>query len=536
MDKRQLLIDEFTKGKVSRRDFNAGLIGLGLSVTAASAFVESTIAKAQESGPKRGGVMRLAMADGGASDTLDPARMTTGADRARAFTIFSRMIDFMPDEGLVGNLATSWEANADATQWVFELREGVEFHDGKSLTSADVVHSINRHLEPDSGSPAKGYLGDIEDVVADGGRHVVFNMKAPFPDLPFLLTDKNMLVHSEDMNREDFEAGLAIGTGPWMLKEFEPGISSTVERNPNYHRSDLPYIDEIEVFTIPDGNSRTTALLAGDTDIIHKVENQLIEAVENSDVANVLSYAAARHAVYPMLADSPPFSDNNLRLAVKHAIDRERFLELAFGNHGTVGRDHPFPVFDPFFAEDVEALPRDPDKVAYYLRQAGMEGTTLEIIASESLPGGANASVVLAALMGEAGLNVQVKRVPSDGYWDAVWMKAPWCGSEWHGRPTMDLMLSLVYGCGVPWNESRWCHERFEELVVAARREPDSNLRKEMYREIQLIMRDEGATLTPVFINFVDGYAKKVQNLKGHPYGPMGEGYWEEVWLDESVS
>lgn len=536
MDRKDVLIREFLEGRVSRRDFQNGLLGMGLAAAAAGALVESTVREAGAATPKPGGRLRVAFTSSSAGDTLDPARIVADADIGRSGLLYNRLIDYVPDRGLVGNLATGWEPNGDATRWTIELMDGVEFHNGKTLTAADVAYSFNRHLDPDGGSPANAYLGDVESITADGDRHVVFTMKAPNADVPYLLTEYHFTAQPEGADSASYAAGEAIGTGPWMVKEFEPGIAAVFERNPNYHRSGLPYVDEIESYSIPDYTSRLNALLADDADIIIGLDPQLVGTVEEAGNARVLNQPGGAHPTYPMRADTPPYTDNNVRLALKHAVDRERMLQLAWDGLGTVGRDHPVPQHDPFFAADVEPLPRDPDKVAYYLKQAGMENATFELHGSDANFGTANASIVMAELMNESGANVSVKRVPSDGYWSAIWMQVPWCGSSWYGRPTTDLMLSIAYITGGSWNESFWSHERFDSLVLEARQTVDTALRKELYRECQLIMRDEGSSLVPVFTNWLDAHASRVRNLRGHPHGFGGWMYWEDVWIDDDAA
>jgi len=534
VNKKDLLIREFVRGKVSRRDFNAGLVSMGLSAAAASALVNSTISQANADEPKQGGYMRVAATGSHAGDTLDPAKIVSGVDIMRAGLLYNRLVDYLPGQGLVNNLANGYESNNEATKWTIEIKDGVEFHNGKTMTAADVAYSFNRHLDPDGGSPANAYLGDVESIVADGDQHVVFNMSAPNADIPYLLSEYHFTVQPEGADAESYAAGEAVGTGPWQVKEFEPGIAAVFERNPNYHRTGFPYIDEIETFGIPDNTSRVNALLAGEVEMITALDPQLVTQVSESDNSAVLNQPGGAHPTYPMRSDVSPFSDNNARLAIKHAVDRERMLELAWGGLGTVGRDHPIPAHDPFFAPDVEALPRDPDKVAYYLKQAGMENQTFELHASDANFGGANASVVMAELMNESGLNATVKKVPSDGYWSAIWLTVPWCGSSWYGRPTADQMLSVAYITGAAWNESYWSNEKFDNLVFEGRKTTDFALRQEIYRDIQIIMRDEGSSITPVFTNWLDAYSTKVKNLKGHPHGFAGWMYWEDAWLDDA--
>ena len=153
MTKKDVLIREFLKGKVSRRDFQNGLMGFGLSAAAAVALVDDTIREAKASGPVSGGTLRAAFSASSAADTLDPTLIVGGIDIGRAGLLYNRLIDYIPGKGLVGNLGTSWGANDDATRWTVELKDGVEFHNGKTLTATDVAYSFNRHLDPNGGSP-----------------------------------------------------------------------------------------------------------------------------------------------------------------------------------------------------------------------------------------------------------------------------------------------------------------------------------------------------------------------------------------------
>ncbi len=531
MKDRDVILNAFKSAKLSRRDAGAALMGAGLSAVAAGSLIERAIGEAVAQEPKTGGTLRVASTDSHAGDTIDPAKIIQNIDIIRSGIIYETLVDYVPGTGLVPSLATSWESNNDATEWRFVLRDGVEFHNGKTMTASDVVASFNRHLDPDIASPANAYLGDVESFAADGDGTLVVRMKQPNADIPYLFSEYHFTAQPEGDN--DYTTG-AVGTGAWQLQDFEPGIVATFVRNPNYWKSGLPYIDEIETFGIPDNASRVNALLAGEADMIVQLDPQLIGSVEADANGRVLSQPGGAHPTYPMLANTAPYSDNNVRLALKHAVDRERMLELAFGGFGVVGRDHPIPQHDPFFAADVEPLAHDPDKVAYYLKQAGMEGASFELVASDANFGGANASVVMAELMNESGANVTVKKVPSDGYWSAIWMQAPWCGSSWYGRPTADLMLSIAYITGGAWNESFWSNEKFDSLVLEARKATDTALRTELYRECQILMRDEGSTVTPVFTNWMDGYSARVRNFNGHPYGFLGWMKWSEVWLADA--
>lgn len=536
MTRKDVLIAEFKRGKVSRRDVNAALLGVGMTAAAATALVESTIAEAEAAEPVRGGRLRVAANQSEAGDTLDPTKIKSSIDIARDQLLFSRLVDFFPDEGLVPNLAVAWEPNADATQWVFEVIQGSEFSNGKTLTSADVAYSFNRHLDPELASPANAFLGDVDSITTDTDKYVVFNMKQANADIPHLLTEYHFTVQPEGQDAQAYVEGNVVSSGPFMVQEFEPGIGSLFVRNPNYHKDGKPLLDEIDMFGIPDPGARVNSLIAGDADLVFTVLPDLIRQIEESDSARLLSQPGGAHPTFPMLADVAPYTDNNVRMALKHAVDRERLLELAFGGQGVVARDHPVPPFDPFWCEEVPQPTADPDKVKFYLNKAGATNTEFELVSSDANFGGANAAVVMAELMRENGANVSVKKVPSDGYWSAVWMKVPWCGVSWFGRPTANMMLSLAYLTGASWNESHWSNPTFDKLVLESRGVVDIGKRMELYCEMETILATEGSTIIPIFMNWLDGYSPRVRNLKGHPFMYGGSMYWDDVWLDDSAA
>ena len=138
MDNKDVLCREFLRGKVSRRDFNVGLMNMGLSVAAAGALVSQTITESQAATPKRGGRLRFASGSSGPAGTIDPAKVTSGVDIARGVLVYDRFVDRDLEGNLVPLLADSWEANDAVDEWVIHLRQGVEFHNGKTSSAFSI--------------------------------------------------------------------------------------------------------------------------------------------------------------------------------------------------------------------------------------------------------------------------------------------------------------------------------------------------------------------------------------------------------------
>jgi peptide/nickel transport system substrate-binding protein len=215
------------------------------------------------------------------------------------------------------------------------------------------------------------------------------------------------------------------------------------------------------------------------------------------------------HYTFPMRTDTAPFDDNNVRMALKHAVNREEIVEKILYGHGTVGNDHPIAPSVAYHAADLEQRHYDPDKAKFYAKKAG--GISVKLSAADAAFAGAvDAATLYKEHAAAAGIEIEVVREPNDGYWSNVWMKKAWGACYWGGRPTQDWMFSTAYQGGGSWNDTFWAHTRFDELLISARAETDSEKRRAMYFEMQQIVRDEGGVVVPMFANNVWAASDKI--------------------------
>jgi peptide/nickel transport system substrate-binding protein len=238
------------------------------------------------------------------------------------------------------------------------------------------------------------------------------------------------------------------------------------------------------------------------------------------------------HYTFPMLMDKPPFDNIDVRLAMKHAINREAMLQTVLLGHGYLGNDHPISKTQRFYNAALPQREYDADKARYHLKKAGMSSLDVTLFATDIYAGGVDAALLFQQYAEKAGINIKVERVPTDGYWSNVWNTESFCVSFWSGRPTEDLMLTLAFSNKSAWNETHWNNERFEKLLVAARAELDEAKRREMYGEIQQLIRDEGGLIAPVFANVINvisdkvGTPEKVSSVFSSDGYKNGERWW----------
>jgi peptide/nickel transport system substrate-binding protein len=516
------LTDLAKAGRVTRRQFHDRAAQLGVGAAAATSIL-GRAASAQT--PNQGGDLVIGLDGAGATDSLDPATYTATYMQTVGYQFGNCLVELDENNQVIPELAESWESNADASQWVFKLRKGVEFHDGKEMTAADVVSSINHHRGEDSTSGAQGYLQIVGDIRATAPDEVTIDLSAASADLPYIVSDYHLIILPEGADMAS-----AIGTGAFKIEAFEPGVRTFATRNPNYWKEGRGHVDTVETLAINDLTARTSAVQTGQVHFINRLDPKTVGLLARAPGIKIFDVPGAGHYTFPMRADTAPFDNVDVRLALKYAIDREDIVDKILRGYGKIGNDHPVPEFDPFYAADIPQRPYDPDKAKFHLQQSGHEGPITLFIADAAFTGAVDAATLFQQHAQAAGVDLVLQRVPEDGYWSETWMQKPFCGSYWGGRPTADLMLSVAYLSDAAWNESFWYREDFDQLVRAARAELDFDTRKQMYHDLQMMVYEDGGEIIPMFNNYLYGAQ---DNLNGFVEAPVLTGLRvaEQVWF-----
>ncbi|WP_371229846.1 ABC transporter substrate-binding protein [Roseovarius sp. 2305UL8-3] len=497
------LLSQVEKGSMSRREFLGRSTALGMALSVGTGL----FSQARAATPSKGGHMRLAMGHGSTSDTRDPATLTNGLQWVVAYGVANTLTELDAQGNLVGSLATEWSSSPDAKVWTFKLRDGVEFHNGKTMTAEDVIASINYHRGEDSTSVGKPVMDAVTEIKADGNT-IVVTLSEGNADFPFNFNEATFGIYPTKDNSIDWEGG---GSGGYILKSEQPGRHYEFERNPNYWKEGAAHADSIELHSITDPAARQNALITGEVDCIDRVELKTLALMSRTPGVIIEEGAGPLHYTFPMMTKMAPFDNLELRKALKFAINRQDIVDKILFGHGVVGNDHPIGPSYRYHAADIEQNSYDPDKARHHMEKSGLGDIEINLSASDAAYSGAlDAAVLFQASAKDAGININVVREPNDGYWSDVWMKKPWSASYWGGYPTEDTMLSTGFAPGAAWNDTQWDHPKFNELLVAARAELDEGLRAEMYRDIQIILRDEGGNIVPMFANEVHARNDKI--------------------------
>ncbi|PHQ85769.1 MAG: peptide ABC transporter substrate-binding protein [Thalassobium sp.] len=424
--------------------------------------------------------------------------------------VFDSLTEVAADGSLVGELAESWEASADAKTWTFNLRQGVTFHNGKSFGADDVIESLQMHVGEDSKSAAKPIVEAIAEMNKITDSQVQFVLAAGNADFPYLMSDYHIMMYPAGMIEEAIANG--IGTGLYQVQSFDPGVRMVATRYADHYKGDSAgFFDEIEYIAINDNTARMNALMTGQVDAINRIDFKTEALLNANPNVRIQEVTGNQHYTFPMLTGTPPFNDVNVRKALKYGVNRQELVDKILLGHGQVGNDSPIGPANPYYLE-MEQLEYDPDQARFYMQQAGLDSIDVDLSASSAaFEGAVDAAQLYQASASAAGININVIQEPADGYWSNVWLKKPWCASYWSGRATEDWMFSTAYEAGAPWNDSQWDHPRFQELLLSARAELDSAKRAEQYGEMQMILRDEGGVIIPMFANYVQALSMSIQ-------------------------
>jgi peptide/nickel transport system substrate-binding protein len=371
----------------------------------------------------------------------------------------------------------------------------------------------------------------VTDIKTDGPETTIFTLSSGSADFPYIASDYHIpIMPAKDGGGVDWQSG--IRTGPYMLEKFEPGVSAKMKRNPNYYGK--AWFDDVEVLSIIDVNARTNALTNGEVHYIDRCDLKTLSLLKRQAGIKIWEGTGYGHYVLPMLTNVAPFDNVDVRTALKYAVDREDILKKVFLAHGHVGNDNPIAPGIKYAIDPTPKFTYDPEKAKFHLKKAGLSSLKVDLSASDAAFSGAvDAAVLYQQHAKAAGIDINVVREPNDGYWDNVWMKKPWCASFFGGRPTADLMLSLVYKSDAPWNEAFWKRPDFDKILLAARSELDTDKRKQMYHDLELMVSDDGGELIPMFNNTLEAGSTKVKGFVQLPTLEMsGLRAAEKVWLE----
>ncbi|RUS59393.1 ABC transporter substrate-binding protein [Pseudorhodobacter sp. E13] len=493
------LIDRIDAARLSRRGF------MGTAAAFGAVAMSGTPALAQE--VKKGGILKMGLGGGESTNSLDPGLAASQVPFHLCRIMGEPLVDVAADGTLEMRIAEAVESSADAVVWRFTIRQGVKFHNGADLTPADVLATLERHSNKDSSSGAFGIMEGIESMKVDGNV-VEVTLKAGNADLPYLMADYHLQIQpaSSVATPDD-----GIGCGAYKIVVNEPGVRHTFEKFADYWDDTRGHYDGVEITVINDATARMAAIQSGQVHIANRVDPKIAKLLSRAPGLTVQNVSGRGHYVFIMHCDTAPFDNADLRNALKLAINREEMVDKILDGYGSVGNDTPINAAYPLFTA-LEQRKYDPAAAAEAYKKSGHDGSPIILrVAEGAFPGAVDAGALFQQSAAAAGIPLEIKREPNDGYWSEVWNKQPFCASYWGGRPVQDQMFSTAYLSTADWNDTRFKVPAFDDLLLKARAELDPAKRTEMYAELSKMVHDDGGLICPMFNDFIEAVGDGVQ-------------------------
>ncbi|MBR0934316.1 ABC transporter substrate-binding protein [Bradyrhizobium jicamae] len=491
------------RADISRRQF-LGSAGIGVAALGYGSGFPALAADDEASAPKRGGVLTIGQDENPIG--LDPHKTAAFSTDNIVEHIYTCLLRWDATASQVEpDLAVAWES-PDPQTFVFHLREGVKFHNGDALASEDVKFTFQRLVDPATRSPWVSIFSVISAIETPDPRTVVFRLAKPFaPFLNYLATLKYAaIVSREDVKRRGDLIKGGVGTGPFMLEDFQPDSLVRLKRNPDYYELGLPYLDGLDFRIIPDEGSRMAALRAGSVQMTWLSSPD--SAAQMRSVSNIVApepEAFSKLLLLEFDQRGPPFNDVRVRRAFSLALNRELIIKVVWRGRAGLAAALP-PVQSPFAVPsgDVLGLPYTKEDVAAakaLMAEAGYAaGFDTTFAVSPSNYGDVQIAQIVQQLVGRIGIRIKIlQKEWGNLVTDFQSTESPisMAGLVWGPDPDTNISIRLDSHSTV--NPGKTADPVLDDMLAKARQSYDAAERVKLYRAVQQRVADMAYVITP---------------------------------------
>jgi peptide/nickel transport system substrate-binding protein len=419
-------------------------------------------------------------------------------------------------------LAERWEQRSP-TEYVFHLRRGVRFHNGKELDAEDVKYTYDRCRDPKV-SPGANDLTYIKQIDVVDRSTVRFTLAGPVATFLVNVGGKYNGVIPKD-SAGDGKALLtkAIGTGPFALEEFDPSRRLVLKKNSAYWGAQKPHLDGIAFQAIPDESSIVAGLRTGQITLAEFSSALSFLVAKGIQTLAVVQAPSTRWEVLDLAGDQEPTSKLEVRQAIALSIDRPAVLQIAGSGLGR--RLGVLPPGLKYWALPWEELPnqqRDVAKARQLLQKAGYSGrVSVKIRNIVGFPALGAALPVIVDNLKEAGIDVTVETVDG-GVWIKDWIvpQSPPTMNEWGGFVDPDQAFHRHFHSAPGGKDfRRWKNKQADELLDAGRTTLDRAKRKQIYDQVQRLLAEDPITIPLYSPDLLYAMQKSVRGFEPHPTG-----------------
>jgi peptide/nickel transport system substrate-binding protein len=516
--------DRFRDRAFSRR----GLLGAAALGGAMGGFpLAGRDARAQAAAPpgppRKGGVLRFCRPD--APDMLDPMATNSFSGMEFSQMIYDNLVILDAEAQPQPQLALSWTAEKGGQEWVLTLRQGVKFHSGDDFTSADVVATIERSLDRARAGAGLGGFGPVKEARAEGPHQVRIVMTMPFGELPVVLAFRACRIlpaKGIDNLRES-----PNGTGPFLFKDFQPGASLTVERNPNYWDAANIHLDGVRMVFIREAVAMQAALRGGQVDLITQIPLETYLVMRNLPGFKAYSAVTGDYHAVQTMANFPPFNNPKVREAFRYIPDRKAIVASALFGQGSAGNDLVLPPGNLYLPE-LPVFEQDLPRAKKLLEESGAGPITVDFYTSSDRQPAPKLALAFSEAASKIGVTLRVRDIPYTEYAANVARKMPLYTSYFSGSATLyDAIYKIHHSKGIYNYSGVEVAPGLDAKLDAMIAEVDLGRRKAAAAEVATLLHDHNDRMVPYFRNYVGVTSNKVQGFVPPRYGTIEtRGMW----------
>jgi peptide/nickel transport system substrate-binding protein len=483
--------------------------------------------------PKRGGTLKFAR--GVAPTTLDPANTIIAGDIYTLDKIFEPLFITNPKGDLVPWLASGYVASNGNKTITFTLRPGVKFSDGKALTPADVVFSINRSRKNAAG-PLSFLDGAVTSVEASGSSKVVVQLSAPWaPIISDISVFANAIVPANFGGKTEKEFFAApIGTGPFTLASFAPDATSlTLQANPHYWQSGKPYLDSVEFLYVDNDNQRVLQIEGGQVNIIDTVPPAEVASLKGNSSVVLEQFPAWEVDLLVLNEKLPQFADRHVRRAITYAINRPALVHAANFGTGEPGGSF-FPPSLQYYSSATPVLAYSLSKAKAELKLSKFpKGFSTKLLVDSGNQKFVTYAQIIKSQLQPLGINVDITGLDHSAF-ESTFQKFDYemfIDYAINDISDPDEMASFELDVKDGGSSSYWSNydnPKVIALVHEAEAEFNTTKRAALYAQIQSIVAEDAPFVALDYPPYIYATSKSVQ---GFAVNPGGAYRLEDVWL-----
>jgi peptide/nickel transport system substrate-binding protein len=519
------LIDELVNGELDRAEFlrRGALFGLSAGVLSSLlGLVGEVPAQAATLGfeaAKKGGILRVGMTTFGGS--LEPYKLGEAGAVGLASMLGEHLV--FSDLNLRARpwLATSWKANKNATVWTFQLRKGVRFHNGKTLTADDVVATFKvlvGNAQSAGLATFKGVLSP-EGVIKKGPYTVEFRLEQPLGAFPYYVsqtTYQAIIQPSAIASRPDtWVSSKMIGTGPFRLVSYTEKRSAVLARFPQYWGGPAP-LDGVRVTYYEGTPPMVLALRAGQIHLAQQLSPQQAAPFRGNSSFNVLEAPTAQHRNFCLRVDQDPFRDPRVRRAIALTLDRPDLIRRLLLGRGTLGNDSPLWSHYPSTNPSIHQRKQNVALAKALLAAAGQQSLKFTLTTVRFLEVPDYAATIQAAGRA-AGMDISIELQSDDEYYggpDATtpWLNNPATITSWGARAVPNVYMVAGFRSDGIWNASHYKNAQFDSALTSFLAAIDLQSQRKYTKQLAGILLRDTPVVISYFTSFVMAESSKVKN------------------------